>query len=231
MLRSPGQLELKRESEMFRKSTPSGIVPPPADDATVKIEAMHRRHLKSVNGIEQRIFPRPWSQQLYASEIAQPETRRYFVALVDHEVVGYIGCMLVLGEGHITTVGVAPEWHRRSLGTRLLLHLIDDVRGRGATSLTLEVRATNAGAQELYRQFGFVPAGIRKNYYSEVGEDAIVMWAHDVESDAYRDRVARIASRLAERGDTHLTEENAKAENHLSHEAETTPEQNTAERD
>ena len=160
---------------------------------------MHRRHLRAVNAIEQRIFPRPWSPQLYASEIAQPETRRYFVALVEGEVVGYIGCMLVLGEGHITTVGVAPEWHRRSVGTTLLLHLIYDVRQRGATSLTLEVRAGNPGAQELYRQFGFVPAGIRKNYYSEVGEDAIVMWAHDVDGEDYATRLANIAKRQVER--------------------------------
>ena len=190
---------------MFRKSTPSGIIPVAHDDAVVKMEPMHRRHLKSVNGIEQRIFPRPWTQQLYASEIAQPDTRRYFVALVDNEVVGYIGCMLVLGEGHITTVGVAPEWHRRSIGTRLLLHLVADVRSRGATSLTLEVRSTNAGAQELYRQFGFVPAGIRKNYYAEVGEDAIVMWAYDVDGEDYRERVNRIASRLKERVGTQVT--------------------------
>jgi ribosomal-protein-alanine N-acetyltransferase len=216
---------------MFRKSAPSGIVPPASNDATVKLEPMHRRHLRSVNGIEQRIFPRPWSQQLYASEIAQPETRRYFVAVVDNEVVGYIGCMLVLGEGHITTVGVAPEWHRRSLGTQLLLHLIADVRARGATSLTLEVRATNAGAQELYRQFGFVPAGIRKNYYSEVGEDAIVMWAHDVDSEEYRERINRIATRLHERGDTHVTDSGTDGEHDLAHEGGQTTENNSAERD
>ena len=184
---------------MFRRSTSSGTPPDPRDGAVVTLEPMHRRHLRAVSAIEQRIFPRPWSPQLYASEIAQPDTRRYFVALVDGELVGYIGCMLVLGEGHITTVGVAPEWHRRSVGTTLLLHLVDDVRRRGATSLTLEVRAGNAGAQELYRQFGFVPAGIRKNYYSEVGEDAIVMWAHDVDGDEYAKRLTDIAQRQATR--------------------------------
>lgn len=184
---------------MFKRTTSTGAVPQARDDAVVTLEPMHRRHLRAVNAIEQRIFPRPWSQQLYASEIAQPESRRYFVALVDGDVVGYIGCMLVVGEGHITTVGVAPEWHRRSIGTRLLLHLIDDVRRRGATALTLEVRAGNAGAQELYRQFGFAPAGIRKNYYAEVGEDAIVMWAHDVDSVEYGRRVAETARRLEAR--------------------------------
>ncbi len=107
-------------------------------------------------------------------------------------MIGYIGCMLVVGEGHITTVGVAPEWHRRSIGTRLLLHLVRDVRAQGATALTLEVRVTNTGAQELYRRFGFAPAGIRKNYYADVNEDAIVMWAHDVETDEYAVRLAGI---------------------------------------
>jgi [ribosomal protein S18]-alanine N-acetyltransferase len=177
---------------MFHRAQHKGIVQPSEVDSIMRIEPMKRRHVRSVVAIEDRIFTRPWSAALYYSELAQPSTRRYFVAVVDGEVIGYIGCMLVVGEGHITTVGVAPEWHRRSIGTRLLLHLVRDVRAQGATALTLEVRVTNTGAQELYRRFGFAPAGIRKNYYSDVGEDAIVMWAHDVETDEYAVRLAGI---------------------------------------
>src|SRR5580704_2557025 len=179
---------------MFRRSQHKEIVYPSEVDSIMRIEPMKRRHVRSVVAIEDRIFTRPWSPALYLSELAQPSTRRYFVATVANEVVGYIGCMLVVGEGHITTVGVAPEWHRRSIGTRLMLHLTNDVRSLGATSLTLEVRVSNTGAQELYRRFGFAPAGIRKNYYADVNEDAIVMWAHDVESDEYAVRLAGIAA-------------------------------------
>jgi ribosomal-protein-alanine N-acetyltransferase len=182
---------------MFHRAQHKGIIQPSEVDSIMRIEPMKRRHVRSVVAIEDRIFTRPWSAALYYSELAQPSTRRYFVAVVDGEVIGYIGCMLVVGEGHITTVGVAPEWHRRSIGTRLLLHLVRDVRAQGATALTLEVRVTNTGAQELYRRFGFAPAGIRKNYYSDVNEDAIVMWAHDVETDEYAVRLAGIERYLA----------------------------------
>jgi [ribosomal protein S18]-alanine N-acetyltransferase len=181
---------------MFRRAQHKGIVEPSDVNSILRIEPMKRRHVRSVITIEDRIFTRPWSAALYYSELAQPSTRRYFVAVVDGEVIGYIGCMLVVGEGHITTVGVAPEWHRRSIGTRLMLHLVRDVRAQGATALTLEVRVTNTGAQELYRRFGFAPAGIRKNYYADVNEDAIVMWAHDVETDEYAVRLAGIARQL-----------------------------------
>jgi ribosomal-protein-alanine N-acetyltransferase len=181
---------------MFRRAQHKGIVHPSDVDSIMRIEPMKRRHVRSVVAIEDRIFTRPWSAALYYSELAQPSTRRYFVAVADGEVIGYIGCMLVVGEGHITTVGVAPEWHRRSIGTRLMLHLVRDVRAQGATALTLEVRVTNTGAQELYRRFGFAPAGIRKNYYADVNEDAIVMWAHDVETDEYAARLAGIARYL-----------------------------------
>lgn len=186
---------------MFRRAQQKSISSLAEVQTAVRIEPMRRRHVRSVITIEDRIFTRPWSSALYLSELAQPSTRRYFVAVVEGEVVGYIGCMLVVGEAHITTVGVAPEWHRRSIGTRMLLHLTSDVRSRGATSLTLEVRVSNTGAQELYRRFGFAPAGIRKNYYADVHEDAIVMWAHDVDTDDYAARLARIAAELDADGD------------------------------
>ena len=103
---------------------------------------------------------------------------------------------MVVGEAHVTNIGVAPEWQRRGVGRRLLLQLAREARKRSAQHLTLEVRVSNVGAQALYREFGFVPAGIRKNYYAEVNEDALVMWAHDADSDAYGVRLDEIESRL-----------------------------------
>ena len=167
----------------------------PEGGAGIEIARMRRRHVRDVLAIEERVFPRPWSLALYLSELAQPESRLYSVALANEEVVGYIGCMLIAGEGHITTIGVAPEWQRRHIGMRLLHSAASEARERGATSLTLEVRVSNLGAQELYRAFGFVPAGIRKNYYAEVNEDAIVMWANDVDSAEYGRRLDALAAR------------------------------------
>ncbi len=101
------------------------------------------------------------------------------------EVVGYAGLMMSLDDAHITTVAVDPAWQRRHVGARLLLSLVREALARKAANLTLEVRVSNAGARDLYRRFGFEAVGVRKGYYAESGEDAIVMWAHDVKRPAY----------------------------------------------
>ncbi len=164
----------------------------------VVIAPMRRRHLKAVVAIEQQVFPTPWSLSLYLSELTMGSTRAYFVALSGSEVVGYAGLMLAVGEGHVTTIGVAPRWQRHGIGTRLLLELAHTARAGGADDLTLEVRLSNTGAQAMYHRFGFVPAGIRKNYYAEVHEDALIMWAHDIQSDDYARRLEIIEAGVAE---------------------------------
>ena len=168
----------------------------PGSEIVLEIEPMRRRDLKNVIAIERRIFPSPWSIGLYMSEIAQPATRAYYVASVGPELVGYAGMMVVVGEAHVTNIGVAPQWQRHGVGRRLLLQLAREARHRSAQHMTLEVRVSNTGAQALYQEFGFAPAGVRKNYYAEVHEDALVMWAHDIDTDAYGTRLERIESRL-----------------------------------
>jgi ribosomal-protein-alanine N-acetyltransferase len=187
--------------EMFRlHSTRArngpGAPPGPETGPVLEILPMRRRDLKAVIAIERRIFPSPWSVGLYMSEISQPATRAYYVAFVGPELVGYAGMMVVVGEAHVTNIGVAPEWQRHGVGRRLLLQLAREARNRSAQHLTLEVRVSNVGAQALYHEFGFVPAGIRKNYYAEVNEDALVMWAHDIDTETYRLRLDSIEARL-----------------------------------
>src|SRR5271165_2896125 len=169
---------------------------PDTGETVIELLPMRRRHLKSVIAIEERIFPSPWSLGLYLSELSQPSTRAYYVARLGPDVVGYAGMMMVVGEAHVTNVGVAPEWQRHGIGRRLLLQLAKEARQRSAQHLTLEVRVSNVGAQDLYHEFGFVPAGIRKNYYAEVNEDALIMWAHDIDSDDYAARLEEIESRI-----------------------------------
>jgi [ribosomal protein S18]-alanine N-acetyltransferase len=166
----------------------------PADQAelVVHLVPMRRRHLRSVLRIEAQVYPRPWSLGLFMSELALRNSRAYYVARVDGVVTGYGGLMVSGDDGHITTLAVDPAWHRRKIASRLLLALVREGATRGVSSLTLEVRVTNSGAQELYRQFGFAPAGIRKNYYVESNEDALVMWAHDVDTLDYEKRLERI---------------------------------------
>jgi ribosomal-protein-alanine N-acetyltransferase len=167
---------------------------PRPDDLEVTIAPMRRRHLRGVLRIEQQVYPRPWSLGLFMSELGYRGSRVYVVARVGSTVVGYGGLMLVTDDGHITTLAVDPAWHRNKLGTRLLHALATEAVARGAKNLTLEVRASNRAAQELYRAFGFAPAGIRKGYYVETNEDAIIMWANDVDSVDYALRLAALAA-------------------------------------
>ncbi|MDQ1394930.1 MAG: [ribosomal protein S18]-alanine N-acetyltransferase [Acidimicrobiaceae bacterium] len=169
-------------------------VPDDIVDAELEIHLvpMRRRHLRSVLRIESQVYPRPWSLSLFMSELALRSSRAYFVARVGGLVVGYSGLMLTGDDAHVTTIAVDPAWHRHKVGTRMLLNLAREALRRNARHLTLEVRVGNESAQAMYRTFGFHPAGIRKNYYVETNEDALVMWADDIDTDAYAERLARI---------------------------------------
>lgn len=166
------------------------------EEVTVHIVPMRRRHLKSVLAIEQSVYPRPWTMGLFLGELAIRHSRAYFVARVGRTVVGYAGLMTTLDEGHVTTIAVDPSWQGNRVGTRLLLTLAREALARGSASLTLEVRMSNHPAQDLYRQFGFVPVGVRKGYYQESNEDALVMWVHDASAPEYAQLLDRIEARL-----------------------------------
>ncbi len=172
------------------------------DDLVVHLTPMRRRHLRSVLRIESQVYPRPWSLSLFMSELALRGSRAYYVARVGGEVVGYGGLMVSCEDGHVTTLAVDPAWQRRSVGSRLLLALVEWGLDQGCSGLTLEVRMGNLGAQALYRRFGFVPAGVRPGYYAETNEDALIMWAHDVSEPAYAERLKAIAARLSAAGTT-----------------------------
>ena len=166
------------------------------DDVEVRITPMRRRHLRGVLRIEHQVYPRPWSVGLFMSELALRTSRAYLVARVGPNVVGYAGLLLVGDEGHVTTVAVEPTWHRHKIGSRLLLQLTRDAIARGAAALTLEVRVSNEAAKAMYARFGYAPAGVRKGYYVETGEDALIMWAHDIAEPAYAARLAAIEAAI-----------------------------------
>jgi ribosomal-protein-alanine N-acetyltransferase len=159
---------------------------PEIADLEVHIAPMRRRHLRSVVRIESQVYPRPWSHSLFVSELALRSSRAYVVAKVGRDVVGYAGLMMSLTDGHVTTIAVEPAWHRNGIGTRLLLALAREAIDRGAIALTLEVRLSNRGAQEMYKRFGFTAVGVRKGYYADTGEDALIMWAYEVSEPPYR---------------------------------------------
>lgn len=166
------------------------------DLAHLVIAPMRRRHLPAVLAIEEQVQPRPWSERIFLAELAQAN-RAYLIARNGATIVGFAGVLHVVDEGHITNVAVAPSWQRRGVATRLLLELCRTCAERGTRQLTLEVRVSNTGAQALYRRFGFAPGGMRKAYYPDNREDALVMWAHDIDLPAYAERLAGIEDGLA----------------------------------
>jgi ribosomal-protein-alanine N-acetyltransferase len=163
----------------------------------LRIEPLRRRHVPAVARIEKLTSANPWSAELFRGELALPETTRaYRVARLGGRLVGFGGLMFVVDEAHVTTLSVHPDHQGERIGTRLLVVLVREALARGTKALTLEVRAGNEPAKALYRRFGFAPAGIRKNYYAEVGEDALIMWAHDIDGVGYRRRLDVIEAGL-----------------------------------
>jgi len=160
-----------------------------------ELTPMRRRDLRrGVLAIEQLSYPRPWSQGVFESELSQVRSgaRRYLVARPcdsrsggQREIAGYAGLWFNTDEAHVTNVAVHPQRQRAGVATALLLGLADAAIGRDCAAWTLEVRASSVGAQELYRRFGFNPAGVRARYY-ENSEDAIVMWCTDIQGADYR---------------------------------------------
>jgi ribosomal-protein-alanine N-acetyltransferase len=169
-------------------------------DLEVRLVRLRRRHLRAVLRIESQVYPRPWSLTLFMSELNLRNSRHYVAARIDGSVVGYGGIMLALDEAHVTTIAVDPAWQRHQIGTRLMLHLCRSAVARRARRMTLEVRISNAPAQALYHRFGFQTAGIRKNYYAETNEDALIMWAYDIDTPEYAERLAGIEGGIE--GDT-----------------------------
>ena len=161
----------------------------------VVVTQMRRRHLRAVLRIEERTSSTPWSHGLFLAEARRPE-RVYLIVRAGSTVVGYAGLLFALTEGHITTIAVDPDRQGDRLGTRLMLVLMREAITRGATAVTLEVRASNEAALALYRRFGFVPVGTRKGYYRHPDEDALVLWVHEVDTDAYAVRLEAIEASL-----------------------------------
>ncbi len=157
------------------------------------IRPMTELDLADVMAIEQATFSTPWTEGIFRDELGQP-SRTYLVAEESGRLVGYIGIMSVGEDTHITTVAVASDSAGRGIGTRLVLAGVEAGLAAGGHSLTLEVRSSNRRAQDLYRRFGMGPVGVRKHYYRD--EDAIIMWAHDIDGPEYRARLDGIRREL-----------------------------------
>jgi ribosomal-protein-alanine N-acetyltransferase len=142
----------------------------------IEIRPMTEGDLDEIMQIERKSFPTPWSRRLFERELLLPYAHA-FVALEAPmaPVVGYLCLWLVEGQTHILNLAVHPERRRRGIGSLLLRYGLDYSREKGAREITLEVRRSNYKAISLYRRFHFEPRGIRPRYYSDSGEDAVIM--------------------------------------------------------
>jgi [ribosomal protein S18]-alanine N-acetyltransferase len=169
-----------------------------AESPDIEITRMRRRHLRGIMAIERQVYPRPWSPSLFVSEMTTGRNRAYLVALAGRAVVGYAGLILYGDEAHVTTIAVDPEFQRLKIGTRLLYELVHEALELGARAVSLEVRVTNWGAQRLYGRFGFRPVGVRRNYYQETNEDALVMWTDNIHTREYHELLERVIDEMPE---------------------------------
>lgn len=142
----------------------------------IVIEDMRKEDIDEILEIEKTSFPSPWTREAFLAELREKDSSCFLVAKSEGKVVGYAGFWLIFDEAHITSLAVHPEYRRKKIGEKLIRFLLKLAVSKGAKRATLEVRPSNLAAQNLYRKFDFEIGGIQKGYYSDTGEDALIMW-------------------------------------------------------
>ena len=164
----------------------------------VRVEPMRLEDVPAVHRIERASFPAPWPDFAFRQEIQTNRLAHYLVVRAGHETVAYGGLWLMVDEAHITTFAVLPEWRQRGVGGRLMLALMDVSLDLKARFMTLEVRLSNRPARELYGRFGFKPVGVRPRYYSDNGEDALIMTTDPIAEPEMTARLVELRERYGE---------------------------------
>lgn len=166
----------------------------------IRLVPMQAGDLDAVQRIERASFTTPWPAYAYRQEIETNRLAHYIVArvgdeivgeqIVGDQIVGFAGMWMMVDQAHITTFAVDPRWRRKGIGSQMVRALLEMARPLGARQATLEVRLSNLAARHLYERFGFRPVGIRPRYYSDNGEDALIMTTDDLDSPDMRKRMA-----------------------------------------
>lgn len=161
-------------------------------EADLCIRPLRAEDLDAVAGIEAASSVEPWSRTLFEGELALDESQRlWLVGEVDGRVLAFGGVMFVGSDVHVMNVAVEPGQRRRGYARRVLADLLLRSVERGGRHATLEVRESNDAAIELYRRFRLGPVGVRPEYYED-GEDALILWAHDIDQPSYQALLARL---------------------------------------
>lgn len=149
----------------------------------VDIVKMTKKHINEVAQIEKECFKTPWSKKSFEKELSTNKHAIYVVAVEENKVIGYGGMWHVINEGHITNIAVSKSHQRKGIGTLILEALMKIAFEKEMIGLTLEVRVNNEAAKKLYKNFGFKEEGIRKEYYSDTLEDALIMWKYLIDEN------------------------------------------------
>ncbi|SKA81016.1 ribosomal-protein-alanine N-acetyltransferase [Clostridium sp. USBA 49] len=145
----------------------------------IEIVPFNENYINDIFKISTMSFTTSWSYESIKEELNN-KFAKYVVAKINDIVIGFGGVWLILDEGHITNIAVHPEYRGIGAGDMIVEALIELCKLEGIKSMTLEVRASNIIAQNLYKKHGFIEAGIRKNYYSDTKEDGIIMWKYNL---------------------------------------------------
>ncbi|MBA2876957.1 ribosomal protein S18-alanine N-acetyltransferase [Thermaerobacillus caldiproteolyticus] len=144
----------------------------------IQFRPMTLADIDEVVYVEKASFTLPWSREAFYNELVHNQYAKYIVMEYNHRIIGYCGMWVVIDEAHITNVAVLPEYRGKKLGEALMRKVMETAKQLGAAIMTLEVRVSNHVAQSLYRKLGFLNGGIRKRYYPDNQEDALVMWVN-----------------------------------------------------
>ncbi len=151
------------------------------ESGAIRYELLKESHIPQVLEIEKASNSAPWSDRSFRNETANPQAI-FIVAYYQNKIVGFGGLWLCVDEAHITTLAVDPEYRRRGIGRAIMLQLLSRGQDRGMTCSTLEVRAGNSAAIQLYQSLGYIDTARRKGYYPDNREDAVVMWLHELQT-------------------------------------------------
>ena len=138
-------------------------------------------HVDGVAEVDKLSFALPWSRDSFEAEVSRNDFARYVVAVSDGKVIGYGGVWIIAGEGQITNIAVHPDFRGMGAACKMLEALIDICISESVNDMTLEVRVSNTPAINLYKKYGFVEEGLRKQFYEDNKEDALIMWKHDMQ--------------------------------------------------
>lgn len=144
----------------------------------MRIRKMEQTDVKDVMGIDQKTFASPWSEEVFVHEVSENDYAHYFIVETNKEIIGYVGLWIVYEDAQITNIALLKEYRGYKIGEKLFGYALQYAHNQGAGRLSLEVRVSNIVAQNLYRKFGLVPGGVRKKYYTDDNEDALVMWVN-----------------------------------------------------